>query len=178
MPEHFIGVTKRCLRCGDAEEFRQNYDTLKNTFEEAEKSLRLKHAAWFPVSVGQKKYALCPSCIDAFVEWTKGEQAAPEPEPPPPVEPDTTVVAIIAEQLGVERNRVVEDATLMDALDGSSLDMVELALALEDKFKICIPNDVLEGSDPLKVDVKDVIDYVTAHAAQAIADQRAAALRP
>ena len=54
--------------------------------------------------------------------------------------------AIISEQLGVDAERVTEDAILMgeEHLGADSLDMVELAMAVEEEFDIEVNDDELE----------------------------------
>jgi acyl carrier protein len=63
---------------------------------------------------------------------------------------------IIAEQLGVERDQVKDDASFINDLGADSLDTVELVMALEDAFDASIPD---EDAENLKT-VKDVIDYI------------------
>jgi acyl carrier protein len=54
--------------------------------------------------------------------------------------------AIVSEQLGVDAERVTEDAILMgeEHLGADSLDMVELAMAVEEEFDIEVNDDELE----------------------------------
>lgn len=54
------------------------------------------------------------------------------------------VQAIIAEQLGVEEEKVTEGASFADDLGADSLDLVELILALEEEFGIEIPDEDAE----------------------------------
>lgn len=53
---------------------------------------------------------------------------------------------LVSEQLDVEEERVVEDAMLMgeEGLGADSLDMVELAMAVEEEFDIEVADDELE----------------------------------
>lgn len=67
------------------------------------------------------------------------------------------VKKIIAEQLGVEESKVVEDASIVGDLGADSLDTVELVMALEEHFDTEIPDE-----DAQKIiTVKDAIEYVT-----------------
>ena len=47
--------------------------------------------------------------------------------------------------LGVDRDAVTEEARFFADLDADSLDLVELVMALEEKFDVSIPEDDLDG---------------------------------
>ncbi len=66
------------------------------------------------------------------------------------------LIDVIVEQLSVDRDKVVPEATFVDDLGADSLDLVELIMALEENFGIEIPDEDAEGLDT----VKDVIDYI------------------
>jgi len=66
------------------------------------------------------------------------------------------VKQIIAEQLGVDEEQVVDNAAFMDDLGADSLDTVELVMAFEEAFDIEIPD---EDAEKLET-VKDAIDYL------------------
>lgn len=68
---------------------------------------------------------------------------------------------IIAEQLGVDKAKVVPEASFVEDLGADSLDTVELVMALEEHFETEIPD---EDAQKL-LTVKDAIDYVIARAA-------------
>ncbi|WP_420441093.1 acyl carrier protein [Candidatus Palauibacter sp.] len=51
---------------------------------------------------------------------------------------------IIAQELGVEQEKVVDDANFVDDLGADSLDTVELVMAFEEEFGIEIPDDDAE----------------------------------
>lgn len=70
------------------------------------------------------------------------------------------VKSIIAENLGVEEEEVVPEATFREDLGADSLDVVELVMAIEDQFGIEIPEEDAEKLTR----VKDAIEYVEAHA--------------
>lgn len=70
------------------------------------------------------------------------------------------VKSIIVEQLGVDLNQVTPGASFTDDLGGDSLDVVELVMALEEEFKIEIPDEDAEKIGR----VQEAIDYVTANA--------------
>ena len=52
---------------------------------------------------------------------------------------------IVVEHLGVEEDKVVESASIMDDLGADSLDTVELVMAFEEEFGIEIPDDAAEN---------------------------------
>ena len=66
------------------------------------------------------------------------------------------MIDIIVEQLSVEKEKVVANATFVDDLGADSLDLVELIMAMEEGFDIEIPDEDAEGITT----VQDAIDYV------------------
>ncbi|MCX6828726.1 MAG: acyl carrier protein [candidate division Zixibacteria bacterium] len=66
---------------------------------------------------------------------------------------------IIVEQLGVDRNQVTESAKFIEDLSADSLDTVELVMALEEEFKIEIPDEDAEKI----TSVGDAIKYIKEH---------------
>jgi len=54
------------------------------------------------------------------------------------------VVDIIVEQLGVDKDQVVDDAKFVEDLGADSLDTVELVMALEEEFGAEIPDEEAE----------------------------------
>lgn len=66
------------------------------------------------------------------------------------------LVDIIAEQLSVDKNKVVPGASFVDDLGADSLDLVELIMAMEEAFDIEIADEEAEKI----VTVQDAIDYV------------------
>ena len=69
------------------------------------------------------------------------------------------VKEVVVEQLSVSPDEVKEDSKFVEDLGADSLDVVELVMALEEKFDIEIPDDEAEKIQT----VKDVIDYIEAH---------------
>ncbi len=69
---------------------------------------------------------------------------------------EETVKKIIIEQLGVDAEKVVPEASFIDDLGADSLDTVELVMALEEEFDQEIPD---EDAEKIRT-VQDAIDYV------------------
>ncbi len=66
------------------------------------------------------------------------------------------MIDIIVEQLSVDKDKVVPNASFVDDLGADSLDLVELIMAMEEGFDIEIPDEDAEGITT----VQDAIDYV------------------
>ena len=73
------------------------------------------------------------------------------------------VKSIIAEQLGVKKDEVIDGAKFIDDLGADSLDTVELVMALEEEFGIEIPDEDAEKM----VTVSEAIKYIEDKAKQA-----------
>lgn len=69
------------------------------------------------------------------------------------------VKEIIIEQLGVEEEQVVQEASFVDDLGADSLDIVELVMALEEEFNMEIPD---EDAEKIKT-VGDAVSYIQEH---------------
>ena len=70
------------------------------------------------------------------------------------------VIDIVIEHLGVEAEKVTENASFVDDLGADSLDTVELVMAFEEAFGCEIPDDAAEKITT----VKDAINYIEANA--------------
>ena len=70
------------------------------------------------------------------------------------------VKKIIVENLGVEEDKVTENASFVVDLGADSLDTVELVMALEEEFGIEIPDDQAEKI----LKVSDAVKYIEAAA--------------
>ena len=63
---------------------------------------------------------------------------------------------VVVEQLSVDADAVKLDSKIVEDLGADSLDVVELIMALEEKFDVEIPD-----SDAEKLlSIKDVVDYI------------------
>ena len=69
------------------------------------------------------------------------------------------VKKIVVEHLGVEPDKVTEDASFIDDLGADSLDIVELVMAFEEEFGCEIPDDAAEKI----VTVKDAVSFIESH---------------
>ena len=63
---------------------------------------------------------------------------------------------IIEKELGVEREKLTDDASFIEDLGADSLDTVELVMAFEEEFGCEIPDDAAEKI----LTVKDAIDFI------------------
>ena len=66
------------------------------------------------------------------------------------------VKRIVVEHLGVDEDKVTENASFVDDLGADSLDTVELVMAFEEEFNIEIPD---EAAEKIKT-VQDVVTYI------------------
>lgn len=66
------------------------------------------------------------------------------------------VKAIVVEQLNVNEDEVKEGAKFVEDLGADSLDVVELVMALEEKFDIEIPDEEAEKIQT----VSDALNYI------------------
>jgi len=66
------------------------------------------------------------------------------------------VKKIVVDTLGVEADKVTEDASFIDDLGADSLDIVELVMAFEEEFGVEIPDDAAEKITT----VHDAIAYI------------------
>jgi acyl carrier protein len=54
------------------------------------------------------------------------------------------VIGIVAEQLGVDKEKVAPETSFVNDLGADSLDTVELVMELEEEFEVDIPDDAAE----------------------------------
>ena len=67
---------------------------------------------------------------------------------------------MIAEQLGVDEEKVVPGASFQDDLEADSLDQVELIMSIEEEFGVNIPDEDAEKI----ATVGDALTYLQEHA--------------
>ncbi|MDD6061179.1 MAG: acyl carrier protein [Acutalibacteraceae bacterium] len=63
------------------------------------------------------------------------------------------IKAIICEQFELNADKVTEDSNLIGDLGLDSLDVIDLAMSVEDEFDIEVPDDAIDG-------IKTVGDFV------------------
>ena len=66
---------------------------------------------------------------------------------------------IIAQELGVEQEKVTDEANFVEDLGADSLDTVELVMAFEEEFGIDIPDEDAEKM----ASVNDAMKYLEEH---------------
>ncbi len=73
--------------------------------------------------------------------------------------PAAKVKEVIINELGVESDKVVPEASFVEDLGADSLDTVELVMAFEEEFEIDIPD---EDAEQMRT-VGDAISYIASH---------------
>jgi acyl carrier protein len=73
------------------------------------------------------------------------------------------LIEIIEEQLNVEGMEITENTSFKDDLEADSLDLFELAMAIEEAFGVEIPSEELENITT----VGSVIEYLKSKGAEA-----------
>jgi acyl carrier protein len=73
------------------------------------------------------------------------------------------VRAIVVEQLGVEDDEVVPNASFVDDLNADSLDLVELIMSLEEEFSGDVQLEISDEDAEKIATVQDAVDYLKDH---------------
>ncbi|HEB9133884.1 TPA: acyl carrier protein [Campylobacter jejuni] len=66
------------------------------------------------------------------------------------------VKAVVVEQLSIDADAVKMESKIIEDLDADSLDVVELIMALEEKFEVEIPDSDAEKL----IKIEDVVNYI------------------
>ena len=64
--------------------------------------------------------------------------------------------AILSEQLSVDEEAISLESNIIDDLGADSLDLVDMAMTVEDEFGVELPEEMLEKVQT----VEDVINYI------------------
>ena len=73
-----------------------------------------------------------------------------------------SVKKIVVEHLGVESDKVTDEASFIDDLGADSLDTVELVMAFEEEFNVEIPDDAAEKIQT----VGDAVNFIKENAVE------------
>ncbi|MFK0389790.1 acyl carrier protein [Campylobacter coli] len=66
------------------------------------------------------------------------------------------VKAVVVEQLSIDADAVKMESKIIEDLGADSLDVVELIMALEEKFEVEIP----DSDDEKLIKIEDVVNYI------------------
>ena len=80
---------------------------------------------------------------------------------------ESRVIAIVAEQLGVDKSEISRDTSFVNDLNADSLDTVELVMEFEDEFDMSIPDEEAEKIQT----IGQAVDYIQEHAGQGGAEK-------
>src|SRR5215210_780105 len=111
--------------------------------------MRLLHRAGLPAPASSER-AFCLSTASAAFQRSDGNGERTMSDIA------ERVKKIVVEHLGVEADKVTENANFIDDLGADSLDTVELVMAFEEEFNVEIPDDAAEKITT----VRDAIDYI------------------
>jgi acyl carrier protein len=73
------------------------------------------------------------------------------------------VRAIVVEQLGVEEDEVLPNASFVEDLNADSLDLVELIMSLEEEFSQDSQLEISDEDAEKIATVQDAVDYLKDH---------------
>ena len=66
------------------------------------------------------------------------------------------IKSIISEQFSIPAEDITEDTVILEDLDADSLDLIDLAMSLEDCFEVEVPDEELENFKT----VGDIVKYI------------------
>ncbi len=69
------------------------------------------------------------------------------------------IINIISKTLGIDKKKINEKTNLVADLDVESLDLVDLVVAIEEKYQIEIPDQDIKNLQT----VEDIINYIQSH---------------
>ena len=68
------------------------------------------------------------------------------------------ITELLAEQLNIDKSLINRDSRIVEDLHTDSLDLVEMLIALEDKYDITVPDEDAKSLDT----IGKLVDYVEA----------------
>ena len=73
---------------------------------------------------------------------------------------EAKVIEVVAEQLGVDKDKITRDTSFVNDLGADSLDTVELIMELEEEFDTTIPESTAEQiqTDGQAIDFLETVD--------------------
>ncbi len=66
------------------------------------------------------------------------------------------ITELLSEQLNIDKSAITRDSKIIEDLHTDSLDMVEMLIALEDKYDITVPDEDVKNLDT----IGKLVDYV------------------
>ncbi len=72
------------------------------------------------------------------------------------------ITQLLAEQLNIDPKTITRDSRIVEDLHTDSLDMVEMLIALEDKYDITVPDDEAKNLDT----IGKLVDYIESKIAE------------
>jgi acyl carrier protein len=93
------------------------------------------------------------------IEWPGGQKGPRRPEVITLASTYERVRSIVAERLGVDEDKVTQDAEFIGDLNADSLDLVEVIMAMEQEFDLEIKDDEAENIRT----VADAVRYIEEH---------------
>lgn len=73
-----------------------------------------------------------------------------------------TVAALIAEQFNIDKDDITEDTDILEDLNATSMDAVDLIVAIESATDVEIPDEAVDDIHT----VGDIVSYLREHAAE------------
>lgn len=67
------------------------------------------------------------------------------------------IIEIISENLNIEKNKIKKDSHLINDLEADSLGLIEIQMAVEEKYKLIISDEDAKELNK----VEDILDYVS-----------------
>ncbi len=66
------------------------------------------------------------------------------------------IAEILAEQLGLDADKITADSLFEEDLDADSLDIIDLVMSIEDEFQLEVPDEIIEEAKT----VGDIVNFI------------------